>query len=221
MQDHDLIDIVPKNRRFTWSNCSLGKGNIMERLDRIMVNVTFLSSFSIAYATTLPFSTSDHYPTTLVLKAHCPLGPIPFKYAPVVEQHPNCQRNHSKSLVSTHRRITGLYSANREEEQKWRIKSRQLWLQGGDKNSAFFHKQAKFRKIRNNVTSIIDGEGNLQTTQGPIKKAAPYHYNALLTEMKEEEEYSDLLQYLPTRINKDINDSLVKEIEEEEKKEAI
>lgn len=93
-----------------------------------------------------------------------------------------------------------LYRINREEEQKGKIKSRQLWLKGGDKNLAFFHKQTTARKIRNNITSIADGEGNLQTSQGAIKQAASDHYRELLTETKEEEDYSDLLQYLPSEI---------------------
>lgn len=53
----------------------------MERLDRIFVNVTFLSSFSAGYASILPFLASDHHPITLTLEAHYPLGPIPFKYS--------------------------------------------------------------------------------------------------------------------------------------------
>jgi len=37
----------------------------------------------MGYASILPFSASDHYPITLTLETHCPLGPIPFKYSPV------------------------------------------------------------------------------------------------------------------------------------------
>lgn len=33
MQLGDLVDIIPKNRKFTWSSRRLGKRNIMERLD--------------------------------------------------------------------------------------------------------------------------------------------------------------------------------------------
>lgn len=94
-------------------------------------------------------------------------------------------------------------------------------MQGGDKNYAFFHKQATIRKIRNNVTSIIDAEGNLQTTQGAIRKATSDHYSALLTETKEVEDYSNLLQHLPIEISKEINENLIKEIEEEEIRRAI
>eukprot|EP00253_Pinus_taeda_P001896 PITA_01896 len=81
MQEHDLVDVVPKNHRFTWNNYRLGKDNIMERLDRIMINISLLSAYSTAYTTVLPYSTSDHYPTILVLEAHCPLGPISFKFS--------------------------------------------------------------------------------------------------------------------------------------------
>ena len=92
MQDHDLIDVAPENRRYTWNNHRLGKENIMERLDRFLVNISFLSSFSTAYSVILPYAASDHYPTTLTLETHSSLGPIPFKYSllwnnlPIVDQ---------------------------------------------------------------------------------------------------------------------------------------
>eukprot|EP00253_Pinus_taeda_P018691 PITA_18691 len=110
---------------------------------------------------------------------------------------------------------------NREEEIKWRTKSRQLWLKGGDKNTAYFHKQAIARKIRNNVSSIINNEGNKHNKQENIKKAASSHYRDLLTESQGEEDYSDLLQYLPKGITKDLNDMLNREIDEEEIKRTI
>lgn len=53
----------------------------MERLDRILINVLFLSTFFVGYANILPFSAFDHYPITLTLESHCPLGSIPFKYS--------------------------------------------------------------------------------------------------------------------------------------------
>lgn len=126
-----------------------------------------------------------------------------------------------RGLSQEHKALEGdlyfqLYRANREEVKKWRIKSRQLWLQGGDKNYAFFHKQATIRKIRNNVTSITNAKDNLKITQDAIKKDASEHYNILLTETREDEDYLDLLQHLPTKISEEINENLNKEIEEAE-----
>ena len=88
MQECDLVDIIPKNRRYTWNNRRLGRDNIMERLDRILVNTSFLSEFSTAHATILPYLASDHYPISIVLEAHCPLGPLPFKYNSLWRSNP-------------------------------------------------------------------------------------------------------------------------------------
>lgn len=80
MQNGDLIDIIPKNRKYTWSNRRLGSSNIMERLDRFLVNVSLLSLFLVVNSSILPFAASDHYPIILAMDMHCPLGPLPFKY---------------------------------------------------------------------------------------------------------------------------------------------
>ena len=88
MQECDLFDIIPKNRRYTWNHRRLGKENIMERLDRILVNTTFLSEFSTAHDAILPYLASDHYPTNIFLEAHCPLGPLPFKYSSLWHSNP-------------------------------------------------------------------------------------------------------------------------------------
>ena len=65
MQNHELVDIAPKNQRYTWSNRRIGRWNIMERLDKILVVFSLLSQYSIATANVLPFIASDHYPITL------------------------------------------------------------------------------------------------------------------------------------------------------------
>jgi len=282
MQEHDLMDVPPKNRRYTCNSRRMGVGNIMERLDKILINITLLSAFSVGYANILTCSASDHFPIT-TLENHRPLGPIPFRYSalwndtPVLArivysswiqhvegspgfiwetklrktkqaikewaktkyQEPEKVKKEIKNkLESIQREIEEnglsqenkqqenelylqLYRVNREEETKWRLKSRQLWLQGGDKNSAFFHKQTTTRKIRNNVSSILDAEGDRQSTQGAIRRAATDHYQDLLTETKEAEDYTDLLQHLPTGISREMNDILSKEIDEEDIRRSI
>jgi len=176
----------------------------MERLDRFLVNISLLSTFSVGYTNILSTSASDHYPITLTLETHCPLGPIPFKYSPLWNRNPaareivketwsqhvegspcfiwetklkrtkkalkywakesyqepeETKKKVKNELEDVQARIeehgltqqrkeqeNALYAQltyiNGEEETKWRIKSRQLWLQGGDKNTAYFHKQA-------------------------------------------------------------------------------
>ena len=81
MQEHDLMNVPPKNRCNTRNNHRMGVGNIMERLDRILINITLLSTFSIGYASILMCSASVHFPITLTLENHRSLGPIPFRYS--------------------------------------------------------------------------------------------------------------------------------------------
>jgi len=163
----------------------------------------------VGYTNILNTFASDHYPITVTLETHCPVGPIPFKYSPLwnrillareifketwsqhVEGSPcflwepklkrtkkalkdwakesyhepeEIKKKVKNELEDVQARIeehgltqqskeqeNALYAQlshiNREEETKWRIKSRQLWLQGGDKNTAYFHKQATPRKL--------------------------------------------------------------------------
>lgn len=91
MQEKDLVDLKPKNRKYTWSNRRLGAGNIMERLDRFLVNIGFLSSFSNGQSDILNTSASDHFPITLTLQSQSHLGPLPFKYSSLWNQIPTAR----------------------------------------------------------------------------------------------------------------------------------
>ena len=75
------MDVPPKTRRYTWNNHRMGAGNITKRLDKILINITLLFDFSIGYANILTCSASDHFPITLTLENHRPLGPTPFRYS--------------------------------------------------------------------------------------------------------------------------------------------
>lgn len=283
MQEKDLVDIKPKNRRYTWSNKRIGAGNIMERLDRFLVNVTFLSTFSIGLSDILSSSASDHYPITLSLHNHSQSGPLPFRYSPLWNRIPAARevvkqawfqhvegspvfiwetklkqtrqalklwaknnyqepeivkKDLKKNLESVQLNIEAqgltqqakeneirlyaqLRQIAREEEIKWRIKSRQLWLRDGDKNTSYFHKQATVRKTRNAVSTIKDSEGKNHDTHESIKAAATSHFKKLLTEDKSEEDYSSLLQHMTSNVTQEINSKLIQEIEEEEVHSAI
>eukprot|EP00253_Pinus_taeda_P001989 PITA_01989 len=247
MSENELVDIIPKNRKYTWNNRRLGPGNIMERLDRVLVNISLLSSFAASHTKILSATTSDHFPILLTMESHPHLGPIPFRYNPLWRNNAEAEaiiettRKHHVEGSPSHiweTKIRNIRKAlkewakanyqepekikkKREEETKWRFKLRQLWLKEGDKNTAYFHKQARARKIRNNVNAITDSEGNQHNNQDSIKRAASLHYKSLLTENQEEVDYSELLQHLLKGITQEVNDSLNREIAEEEIRKAI
>jgi mannosylglycoprotein endo-beta-mannosidase len=72
------------------------------------------------------------------------------------------QLQHSSSVEITHK-IRSLESARnkllREEEERWRIKSRMLWLAGGDKNTSYFHRVACSRRAKKQIWEIEDTSG--------------------------------------------------------------
>eukprot|EP00253_Pinus_taeda_P021062 PITA_21062 len=225
MQENELVDIIPKNRRYTWSNRRMGAGNIMEHLDRFLVNISFLSTFAVGYTSILRTSASDHYPVSLTMESHRPLGPIPFKFSLLWTQN---------STVRVIVKIAWRQHVEGSPSYIWETKIKNVkralkdWAKDSyqepketKKNVQKALKEVTARKIRNNVNSIIDNEGNRYNNQEDIKKVASTHYRDLLTETQGVEEYSDLLQYLPKGVTKELNDTLNREIDEEEIKRKI
>lgn len=123
----------------------------------------------------------------------------------VIEQHEYCQNEKARE----EKLYNQLSRIKREEEEKWCIKSTKIWLESGDKNTSFFHKQATARQIKNTITMIVDSAGTQHIEQADIKGATTDHFKELLTEAREEELYDDLLQHFPTKVIDDLNKKLV------------
>ena len=78
----------------------------------------------------------------------------------------------SKSTLSIESDLQKSYfQACRIEEEFWHQKSRNLWIESGDKNTNYFHKQAEARKSFKAVTEI-NFRGSLIKDSEEIKKAA-------------------------------------------------
>jgi hypothetical protein len=81
--DWELEDIPPTNGKFTWSNKRVGPGHIAARLDRFLLQSSFLTLGLRASSKLLPHYTSDHKPIALSIRPSAALGPIPFKFSPL------------------------------------------------------------------------------------------------------------------------------------------
>jgi hypothetical protein len=75
----------------------------------------------------------------------------------------------------------------REEEEKWRLRSRAVWLKSGDKNTKFFHNFASYRRNKKQIWEICDEEGQLHTGVEAIKSEAVKLFKSFYR--KSEEEY--------------------------------
>ena len=57
----------------------------------------------------------------------------------------------------------------REIEEVLRIKSKQMWLKGGDNNIEYFHKQTKIQQSYNVIKELKDNHGNKITGKEDLK----------------------------------------------------
>eukprot|EP00253_Pinus_taeda_P014894 PITA_14894 len=83
MTGWDLEDIKPSAGKYTWSNKILGPSHIAARLDRFLIQASFLTSGLMASSKILPNCTSDHKPISLKLSMDGFIGPIPFRFIPL------------------------------------------------------------------------------------------------------------------------------------------
>ena len=83
METSRLMDMPPSNGKYTWSNKRLGKNNIKERLDRILIQDKIATNYSNIKSRIIHNIASDHKPMVISLGNMENLGPTPFRYSPI------------------------------------------------------------------------------------------------------------------------------------------
>ncbi|XP_058111584.1 uncharacterized protein LOC131254898 [Magnolia sinica] len=129
-----LLDAGFEGKCFTWCNNREGNARVWARLDRVLLNSTWVSQ--------LPLCRVEHLPR--IISDHAPLRPS------FPSQEP------SKLM----------------EEVFWKQKSRNSWLQEGDRNTNFFHSSANKRVRRAAITSIRNANGETISSSLGIKAEA-------------------------------------------------
>ena len=74
------------------------------------------------------------------------------------------------------------FRAFRKEEEYWRLKSRSIWLQAGDRNTSFFHMKYRARLSHNHISEIYSLYGQLFKDQSQIMQAVEVHFQVLFSE---------------------------------------
>lgn len=112
------------------------------------------------------------------------------------------------------------HKARLAKEEYWRLKSRNLWLKAGDRNTCFFHKQAQARKCFNTISEIKE-DNDTHKEFADIKKAAYLHFQKLFTDDQELLQHQELLDIIPQEISPRMNRVLEAKITKEEVKKAL
>ncbi|CAA0406188.1 unnamed protein product [Arabidopsis thaliana] len=113
-----------------------------------------------------------------------------------------------------------LSSAFREEESFWRLKSRDKWLFGGDKNTKFFQASVKANRVKNSLSFLVDEDGNEQTLDKEKAKIALNFFENLFTTSFPGSMLS-VLNGFHQRVTDEMNLDLTKDITEEEIHNAV
>lgn len=74
-----------------------------------------------------------------------------------------------------------LEAAYNEEEDFWRERSRILWLQCGDRNTAYVHAETRGRRAINKLSVIEDREGTAVYKEDEIVKSITDFYSSIFT----------------------------------------
>jgi ribonuclease HI/exonuclease III len=283
MADWELEDIPPSNGKFSWTNKRVGPGHIAARLDRFLIQSSFLTLGLRASSKFLPHYTSDHKPIALSIRPCASLGPIPFKFSPLwpaqkdfvilvqrswetpvngspffvweeklrrlkaslklwakQQASPLEERRRAQDKLELHQQVmeavpitqsllkqeaenqSNLHKTCRVEEVYWRMKSRALWLQDGDKNTAFFHKHAQSRANYNSIEEIHWQEQVFNDAHS-IKEVAHNYFKDLYSAdpMDQLDPLAYPISEVPSLITEEDNIMLNRPITDKEIKKAV
>ncbi|MCI20539.1 endonuclease/exonuclease/phosphatase family protein, partial [Trifolium medium] len=105
------------------------------------------------------------------------------------------------------------------EEDYWKKISKAHWLKDRDSNTKFFHVVASARKKRNQITKLINNEGDMIQDHQGLCKAAKDYFDELFHQEPHVNE--DVTRLIPNQVTEEDNKHLTKEFTKEEYKEAI
>ncbi|CAA7016991.1 unnamed protein product [Microthlaspi erraticum] len=113
-----------------------------------------------------------------------------------------------------------LNQAFHNEEVFWKLKSRNKWLQVGDRNTAYFHGVTKARKQRTCIKQVTDEAGIVHTKDGAIAKVAEEYFQQMFT-ASETLDIDDVIPVMDQRVTAAMNECLLRPVIEMEIKEAV
>ena len=101
--------------------------------------------------------------------------------------------------------------AFREEESFWRLKSRDKWLFGGDRNSKFFQAMVKAQRAKNSLSFLVDENDKEQTLNREKGRIAAEYFEDLFTSSYPAN-MDVVLEGFCHRVSEDMNQDLTQEV---------
>ncbi|XP_061993843.1 uncharacterized protein LOC133711764 [Rosa rugosa] len=130
---------------------------------------------------------------------------------------------YSPEQYEEQRRLHVMYSQMLAQQEKyWRQRSRSLWLQEGDRNSAFFHRRASNRRSRNFIKGLNDAQGVWRAEPERIHDLLMEYYNHVFaTEGTVSEAVQVIMEATAPKVTDEMNLALLRPYTDEEIKKAL
>jgi hypothetical protein len=115
------------------------------------------------------------------------------------------------------------FKLSRLEDQKelyWKQRAHVNWMQGGDRNTNFFHAAATERKKQNHVKCLKRENGVVVEAEEAMKDVATNYFSELFTSTAGTR-VEELLEHVDPRVTPVMNEMLCKEYTAQEVKEAL
>ena len=105
-----------------------------------------------------------------------------------------------------------------EKEEMWRLKSRAIWLKGGDENTKFFQAYARGRRMGNTIWELRKEEGTVVSSFDGLSAMGVEHFQSLYCAQEESSiaKIVKIASLFPCFVEEADNRMLMEEVSEEE-----
>ena len=110
-----------------------------------------------------------------------------------------------------------------KEEVFWKQKSRERWLEEGDRNTKYFHNSTLFNRARNTIKRIRSMDGSVKDTPSEIADTLVSHFQLLLNNLEGSNKFEQdiMLKFIPKLVSPEDNKVLNQPISFEEVRNVI
>lgn len=106
-----------------------------------------------------------------------------------------------------------------QQEDFWKQRAKQHWLQSGDCNTKYFHAYASARRKKNSINQLQDENGIIRNWSNGLDEMIGSYYNKLF--QSQGSDGQEILDCIEERVSRQQNEHLTYEFPGEEVKEAI